>query len=332
MSFKKISTLASCFILACTTIASANNLPENKDISIVNADQISISEWNEYKESDPKMKLNLMNEKVSRFSDIEEKTLSNENSFILHNDGKPISSNINVENETNLFGIYIDNIGDEIYMSYYFENVDRVNYENLVNDIKETESKNLKSYETINNNSRVMKNLYWTYSVGNSRFGRITTTVEGTRKSSNTVVDGKKSSVWDIKGLTQLELDNPYGRIMQQRTRLSLAKSKTEKLIDWAPDSNGSSSQKVSLDGLLSPYTWTFQANGFKYKDLSSKADRYGRWEFNSAVFPSSRWKSEPGIRATNSQGQFYVEVSHTAVIDNINFSGDIKGVYFADR
>lgn len=184
--------------------------------------------------------------------------------------------------------------------------------------------------------TRAVKTLTWTYKTPSAgiKVGVISTNLEAKRKSSNTKVDGKASSIWDIKSITQLEFtDTGYGKIDQQRTRLSLAKSQTEKLLDWAPDSNGSSTTKVSLDKMFTPSSWEFPVNGFKYKDLTSVSERYGRWEFNSNILKTSRWKTVPGIRASNSKGQFYIEVSHTArTTMGMPLSGDIKGVYFADR
>lgn len=329
MKFKKILIVSCCFILSFTNISSATSTTTTDDVK---ATQISISEWNEFKDSDTELKSSKMRSNIE-FDDIENQVLSNDDTFILHNDGKPISSNINVENETNLFAIFIDDIDGNLYTSYYFENVDSVDSESLIDDVSKAESINISNYENINISAETnaIKNLTWTYKdpVLGNKVAVVTTSLNAVRKSSTSTM-----SVWDIKTTSQLEITiSGLARINQQRTRLSLAKSSTEKLIDWAPDSNGSSSEKVSLDGIVTPSTWEFQVSGYKYKDLSSMSGRYGRWEFNSAILPSSKWKSKPGIRATNSKGQFYVEVSHTANINSgIPLSADVKGVYFADR
>lgn len=263
--------------------------------------------------------------------------MKNEDSgIILHNNGKPIKTNLSVDQNDGypLFAVYIDYINGEEYMSYYYESAKNRDCTELINEVIETESEKIEEVKAVYSKNtiepRQVKNIYWTLSNANgSNKGKVSTTLEGSRTSKT--IDDKKGSVWDISSVSQAEMNSSIDYIYEQRTRLSLAASSTEALIDWAPDLNGKGDKTFTLSGLKNPKEWPFSAGAYKYEDLSSKSNRYGRWAFYSPGIARTKVKSNPAIRASNLKGQFYVEASHYVYSTSRAYSPGIKGIYFPD-
>lgn len=337
---RKISTLMACIVLSGTMTVSANQVVETEQNpnNNINIKEVSVNEWNEYKEEKPQFLLNSKNASLDTYSDLQSKMKNEDSGLLLHNNGNPIETNLSVDQNDGypLFAVYIDNIEGKEYMSYYYANVEKRDYNELVEEVINTENKKYEEVQQIYSKNRaiearsIIKNVSWSlYDSSNKKRGVVSTTLEGTKKSAT--IDSKKGSVWDISTVSQAEMSRSGDTIKVQRTRLSLAASSTEQLIDWAPDMNGTKDKTFTLSGVLNPMEWKFSAGGYHYKDLSSKDGRYGRWEFWSPGIARTKVKTNPAIRASNLKGQFYVEASHYVYSISGVYQPGIKGIYFTD-
>lgn len=335
---KKIAALTGCIILLGSLNISAATV-DGKDNLNLNIEGLSISEWNEYKDAEPTFLLNTKDTSLNTYSKLDKKMLKGEDtSLVLHNNGNPIETNLNINQNDGypLFAVYIDDINGQKYISYYYDSVEKRNINELIEEVKDTESKRyIDISEAYSKNTKaearsIIRNVSWGLNTsGGTKKGVVSTTLTGNKTSAN--IDGKKGSVWDISSVSQAEMNSSLDYIRVQKTRLSLAGSSTEMLIDWAPDMNGITDRTFTLNGLINPREWKFSAGGYKYNDLSSKSGRYGRWEFLSPGVARTKVKTNPTIRATNLKGQFYVEASHSVQSSSGFYQPGIKGVYFTD-
>ncbi|MGL5692701.1 MAG: hypothetical protein ACRCXA_01395 [Peptostreptococcaceae bacterium] len=336
---KKTSAILAGLILVNTiNVSSAeNNNTESNSTSApkIKANEILINEWNEYKEDIPNFKTNLKSESTNTYSALEKRLEKSDEGVILHNNGKPIETNLHGEEnvESPLYAVYInDDENGNDYISYYYSSEYDIDSTTLLNDVKSTEYKNT-DFERKDPDS-IIRTLNWTLTTSSgTRVATIATTLEGIRRSNNVDINGTRGSLWDITSVTQIIGQNGR-RIDGQRTRLSMQKSSTELLHDWAPDTNGSFDKTYTLQGLLNPMTWKFSAGGYSYKDLSVKADKYGRWQYLAPIIgPAKTVKTNPALRASNRKGQFFIETSHTINIKGMSYDkGGIKSVYLPDR
>lgn len=154
------------------------------------------------------------------------------------------------------------------------------------------------------------------------------------RKSNNVNIDGANGSAWDITSVASIESKISGGRINDQYTRLSIESFRSQKLIDYGPSSTSASTMGVSLSGLGVPsVSWSFNIGNWSTKDLSSFSSKYGRWKFSSLMVGySQRITTRPGIRASNTVGNFGLEVSHTTSTHHGNFQTGIAQIFVADR
>lgn len=256
------------------------------------------------------------------------KNKSGEN-IILHNNGQPIETNMFEEKQGNeLYAIAVNNMDGIEQKTYYFaQNADNYEMDELLETIDEGELENRKVVQTKFNSTNTKSSISPQY-IENFKFdffayggndgvkrqqGSLATSLGFDRQSNNVTIDGKKGSVWDIASNSQL-LSRSNGGIRSHVTRLDV-KYDNQYLYSWGPYDTSGSSAKVSLRELVAPLDWAFPINGFSVNDTSVKGSKYGRWEYKPGAIMPTKMNTDPGLRATNTQGNFGVKLSQTATI-----------------
>lgn len=260
---------------------------------------------------------------------------------IIHNNGKQIDSDYFVDGKNDgnhLFAVtYIPKDG-AIIETAHFTTAASLSESQLANIISDYETELSNSDLPVSPRSTI-KHYQWTFPdpADGQTMASLTTAVTCDRKSSNSTVDGVPCSVWDVTSFSQLEKGNAT-RLNNQYTRLSVNQS-NEHLIAYGPSESTSGGDiTVGLDGAGVPsFSYTFNIDGFSIKNLSSMTGNYGRWAFIDNFGNESEFTTNPGIRATNSEGDFVVELSHTVDITNrfaqgVNKSTGVVQVYVNDR
>lgn len=261
---------------------------------------------------------------------------------IIHNNGNQMASDFfaNGQNDGNyLVAVsYLPKNGS-IIETAHFSTVPSLSTEQLSNIISDYESELATSDIPSISPMSTIKHYQWTFP--DPRDGQtmasLTTAVTCDRKSSNSTIDGVACSVWDVTTFSQLEKGNAI-RLNNQYTRLSV-KQANQHLIAYGPsESTSGGDVSVGLDGAGVPsFSYTFNIDGFSVKNLSSMSEDYGRWGFVDNVGNETEFTTKPGIRATNSNGDFLVELSHTVDITNrfgtgVNKSTGVIQIYVSDR
>ena len=207
--------MTGCIILLGSLNISAATV-DGKDNLNLNIEGLSISEWNEYKDADPTFLLNTKDTSLNTYSKLDKKMLKGEDtSLVLHNNGNPIETNLNINQNDGypLFAVYIDDINGQKYISYYYDSVEKRNINELIEEVKDTESKRyIDISEAYSKNTKaearsIIRNVSWGLNTsGGTIKGVVSTTLTGNKTSAN--IDGKKGSVWDISSVSQAEMNS----------------------------------------------------------------------------------------------------------------------------
>lgn len=176
-------------------------------------------------------------------------------------------------------------------------------------------------------------NYYWDLYYFGRHIGDFSNTISGDKVTHYSNVDGYAASIWDVRSIGQINVYESHDRINRQRTRLDVNWS-SQTLLDWGPNgSDKSGSVTVELSAAGPTASWTMDLAKSSVSDLSVKKDKYGRWEFNAPFFGSVKsLLTKPGIRASNTTGNFAINVSHTFELNNGDHGTGVVGVYWADR
>lgn len=263
---------------------------------------------------------------------------------IIHNNGNAIKSDylVNGKEEGNyLIAIKYENSDYGIVETAYFANKESVSADDLIRIVSEDNNSNI-SEMSVATKSRsaddpIYKRYNWTFYLGDIVEATLTSVVNLTRQTSTATINGVSCSVWDVTTFTQLEKDMCY-RLNNQYTRLSVD-LQNQTLVAYGPtESTSGGDVSVGLDGAGVPsISYTFSIEGFSVDNLSSLNDNYGRWKFSNGVGFETSMTTEPGIRATNTTGDFVVELSHTTNVTALtglynNHQTGVIQIYCSDR
>lgn len=273
--------------------------------------------------------------------------------LLIHNNGKPLETNILTENKENhkLFAVYQVEINGVDYESYYFENREESNLNNLKEQVKKDKekikNKSIQIEEEKNNKEKnnktdqfTLTNIFnslkslvetpkayavasepsggyyrfynWTFyggSFGTTKLGVYSTVTHLDRKTASANIDGKSGSVWDIKA--DNKWDASSGRLDQQITRMAVPYT-NQRLISYGPEDKNSGTVSVTLSQIVNPMEWTFTLNQFSVDDVSSTYNKYGRWIYNRNWGFPDPYITKPGIRVSNTSGNFAMQHSHS--------------------
>lgn len=263
---------------------------------------------------------------------------------IIHNGGNPMKSDFFINGQSdgnNLIAVTYIPVNGTIVETAHFTPADSLsescftrvisNYEAELSDFED-------SLVTASSDSTI-KHYQWTFPDprNDESLASLTTAVTCERKSRNSTVDGVACSVWDVTTFSQLEKEGAI-RLNDQYTRLSVDQP-NQYLIAYGPSESTSGGDiTVGLDGAGVPsFSYTFNIDGFSVEDLSSMRNEYGRWAFIDHIGNESSFTTKPGIRATNSNGDFIVELSHTANFTStygnaVDQSTGVIQIYVSDR
>lgn len=267
--------------------------------------------------------------------------LSNSNNkVIIHNKGNLMTSDYFVEGKSDgnsLVAVTYIPVDGKIVETAHFTSGGSMSEAQLSDIVADYE--NALSFSELPSISTMstIKHYQWTFPANGKTMASLTTAVTCDRKSSNSTVDGVACSVWDVTTFSQLEKVDAM-RLNNQYTRLSVDQP-NEHLIAYGPSESTSGGDiTVGLDGAGVPsFSYTFNIDGFSVKNLSSMSGEYGRWAFIDNIGNEPEFTTKPGIRATNSKGDFVVELSHTVdatvnAAQSINQSTGVIQIWVNDR
>lgn len=261
---------------------------------------------------------------------------------IIHNGGKQINSDYFAEGQNDgnyLIAVTYIPIDGVIVETAHFTTSPSLSEDELIHIISDYDA-NLSSADVAAVSPRsTIRRFHWTFPDprDNQTMASLTTAVTCDRKSSNSTVNGVPCSVWDVTTFSQLEKGNAM-RLNNQYTRLSVDQP-NEHLIAYGPsESTSGGDLTVGLDGAGVPsFSYTFNIDGFSVENLSSMTGEYGRWAFIDHFGNEQEFTTKPGIRATNSYGDFVVELSHTVDVvsrfaQGVEQSTGVLQIYVSDR
>lgn len=242
-----------------------------------------------------------------------------------------------VDDATNLIGISTYKNKEKIFTDFYFSNRESED----VNVIEEKAIENAKKHFVIKDKGAVSTlattdstSYYDSFTWYFYDFRGTSTTTDdilaGTYTSNVTTIregsvaqNGKSISVWDVKSFNQTQPVNSY-QTRQIITRTSVESFSNETLISYGPPQTSTSSKfTVSLTGLVPTFAWIGNTSSSTISDSSSVSGKYGRWTVDFALGSTTAKNSfyyEPGVRFTNSSGNFGIEHSH-----NLNYYKDLN-------
>lgn len=291
-----------------------------------NAEMLEIKAWSETKENGESFSTTGLESRDHQTVQTAKSELGE--NVILHNNGEPIETNMFEEKHGNeLYAIAVNNMDGVEQKTYYFaQYADNYEMDELLQTIDEGELENREvvqtkftDFEKSAQERGYIENFKWDFfGYGDNdgikrQQGSLATSLSMDRKSSSATIDGKRGSVWDVSSFSQM-LSRSTGGIFDHKTRLDVGYT-NQTLYSWGPKDTWGSTASVSLSGLVSPMNWSFPLSGFDVDDLSSKSGKYGRWSYDIGLVAPTKMNTEPGVRATNTQGNFGVKLSQTATI-----------------
>lgn len=274
-------------------------------------------------------------QKENKNSKKEEKL--NKKPKFIYNNGKPLMQDILEEaDENNLIAIYQSEMDGKLYEKYYFSNITENDVNSIKSDvikINQEIKKNYKNYiKEITKDQKGLKQLsnsfstaavqpepsggyYRTYTwdftnITGLKSGTFTTTLHFDRKSSSADINGTKGSVWDIKAFNEYEAK--YYKINEQKTRMDVNYG-AQKILSYGPYDDAGFQVGVNLFGITSGNAWTFNVGSVYTNNVSSVAEKYGRWLYNHTLdYMQDPFVTRPGLRVSNTSGNLAIKTSHT--------------------
>lgn len=258
---------------------------------------------------------------------------------LIHNNGKPIETDLFEENPDGnvLVAVYQDEIDGDPVEKYYFSN-------KIDNNIDEIESDAIEIHKEIKNDPngfiKKMSNgkkkrseittvsvqsqpaggwykIYsWNfYNVGGIKSGSFESRLNLHRVAASANINGKTGSVWDIHAFNQYEVS--YYRINQQTTRMDVDYSAQE-ILSYGPYDDAGFDVSVNLSKIASADAWSFNVGSVYTNNVSSLANKYGRWIWTClnplTSYMQNPFATQPGMRVSNTSGPFSIRTSHTLV------------------
>ena len=283
----------------------------------------------------PQVSQRLMSKEISKMN------FKKNKKYVIHNKGKALKSDYFAKGKSqgnNLMAVTYIKQGSKIIETAHFANKDSLTQNELDEMIQDKATLiDTQLMQVQATSEPIIKKYNWSFYSGSVLQAKLTTSVTSERKTDNGTIDGEACSVWDVTTFSQLEKENA-DRLNNQYTRLDVDASNQE-LISYGPTvSTSGGDVSVGLDGAGVPsISYSFNIDGFSVKDLSSLSSNYGRWKFVDNFGNESHFTTKPGIRATNTSGDFLVELSHTADLNEsdheqvTHYTGVIQ-IYLEDR
>lgn len=328
---KKIVSLLLLSILAVPSMSFANDATNTDDV----AEPIQADELISTLESAGIKSINSNARSVVSDSSIDKMNVEENETVLLHNNGKPLTTDIFEEKQgNNLFAVSISNKNGVKTPTYYISNSE-VLMDNTVEGIVEDTSSNVDS-RSVQPRSTISRDYKWdfyrTLATGKKQQqGSLYTEVWFERKTTSASISGVKSSVWDVTSRSEVKARSSE-RINNTFVRLDVG-SGSQKLHDFAPETSSQSSFTASLDQIVQPKSWTITAGGYTTSSLSpGVGSRYGRWQFKARPGTQHSWVVKPGVRASNSAGNFYLKYSQTMDLNFSDHGTGVVGISVPDR
>lgn len=257
---------------------------------------------------------------------------------LIHHNGKPLKQNILEDaGDNHLIAVYQYEIDGKLYEKYYFSDTSENDIDAIKNDVIEntnkieTDSKafireltkdNIQQQQTSGSISILAVQpepsggYYKTYSWNFTnpftglKTGTFTTTLHFDRKSYSANIDGVTGSVWDIKAFNEFEAT--YYRIDIQNSRMDVNYS-AQKILSYGPYDDAGFDVGVNLTGITSGNAWTFNVGSVYTNNVSSIANKYGRWIWTHTWdYMQNPFVTRPGLRVSNTSGSLAIKTSHT--------------------
>lgn len=236
----------------------------------------------------------------------------NDENILLHNKGRYIDTNIfkDGENEGNyVVAILLSNKEGVADQTVYFADKPELSTDELHSLVTEESI----STASLQSRASTINKYNWTFYSGVQINAKLSSVVTLNKKSGNVTFNGKKASVWDVTSFSELTRVSTI-RLNEQVTRLSVADYGAEEVLSYGPVSTNSSNVNFTLTGGVPSASFDYNTKGFNVTNLSSLSGNYGRWRHSAPILGLSNTilNTNPGIRVSNTKGNFAVQLSHT--------------------
>ncbi|MCB2293595.1 hypothetical protein LGK95_08675 [Clostridium algoriphilum] len=332
MKFLKLIILVLSFSLLSTSVIFAEDgKSQQQELKSKGFKEVIVNEWNEDRSKD------------STFAKIKTEIINRMNisksKVVVHNNGKPIKTDMLVEKQGNELVAISKEIKNGInYETYYFSNNDSNNINDVFKKIVSNDDVNTVSSSAVQGTGQYVRTYNWSF-YRSLLFGKdllvatMSDSIEFSRKSTTASINGTIGSIWDIKANSQVQRNtSTTDRLNEEITTLDVADT-SQQLLDWGPTSTSSTKVSVGLAGIVPTVGWIFDSSGFKITDLSNKGAKYGKWKFAApSAGATSSLTTKPGIRVTNTSGDLKLNLSHTLDFKFSDHSTGVINVLVGDR
>ncbi len=227
--------------------------------------------------------------------------------YIVYNNGNPLQTDYFVKGKNegnNVIAITYVKKGELYVKTVHITNKNHIDKAELINILQRNDANNIsvvndfviqEADKNTDNIPLIVENYHWHfYEKGFKSFllaVELCTDVQLKRQTNEALVNNEKGSIWNVSTTSRYSKGKAI-RLDAQKTKLSVAK------------------QNQSLIGyqLMRRY----ELKNFTITDLSSLPGKYGAWEFRDKLGNEPLFVTRPAIRATNTDGKFAVELSHT--------------------
>ncbi|MBW0934216.1 hypothetical protein [Priestia megaterium] len=344
--FKRFTylTLGSLLVAGSLTGIQTSAAEDKSQTNSLDIQEIVKSTWNEQgKEGSTTSTLQMKKATVSNVQGTDNQD------ELIHNNGKPIDTDIiekskEIDGEQypdqHLFAIYREKSGAVTRDIYYFEEGNSANLSDIKENVKDQQKKAtiaestnnmLASKAAVSKSDGYVKEYKWTFKYLGRTQGTYTSVNNFDRKSSNTNINGKTGSVWDVHSFNTYEAGKSGQYVKSQVTRMD-AGYPAEKILSYGPKNGSGAGVSVSLSSAVDPMSWTFDIGRASLTDKSSPANKYGRWSYYISLGHTDPFNTEPGMRVSNTSGDFAMKISNTFTIYTQNHSTGIVTASLPDR
>lgn len=294
------------------------------------------SSWNEGNKYSNNNISSIKNKNLGNLKPID---IEKNNKILIHNNGKPINSDIIIENNENkLFAVYVNSEGNNDIISYYFTNTQKLNEKKMINDFLNSVNSEMDRIETatIELHGKIQPT-YRIYNWDLKDKHEVTVasyiqSINFDRVTKNGDIDGKLGSIWEVKSYNKVLDKTGVTYIASQSNKIDVG-YEGQNLFSWEQSSVNDNIDGYP-NGILSKEFSIFSPlKGFSMEDSSDISEKYTKslYEYKLILNDKSLITTEE-VKVTNTGGSLGLKINNVFEFNNSSNNTGIIELFISDR
>lgn len=336
---KKLLTVILFIIILPVFIPTACVSSVQQTISVRNDKSIRFlvnSSWNE---GNKYSNNNINSIKNKNLETLKSMDIKKNNRILVHNNGKPIDSDITIDNNENkLFAVYVNSEGNNDIISYYLTNTQEVNEKKMINDFLNSVNSEMNRIETatIELHGKIQPT-YRIYNWDLKDKNKITVasfvqSINFNRVTNNSNINGRPGSVWEIKSYNKVLDKTGVTYIASQTNKIDVG-YEGQNLFSWGQSIIDKNRDDYMYDINSKDSSISSPLKGFSIEDSSDMANKYTKSLYKyKFILREKSLITKKEVKVSNTGGNLALKINNVFEFNNSSNNTGIIEVFISDR